>query len=609
MRKWTVVLTILLSTATAASAAVDPELVEYARKFEQFPSTSGQGSESERLRKLFDLSWDYVLHASPELATYIGHPGLNDRWSDSSFEAIAFGRATDRKILEATLSIDRSKLTPAEQVNYDLARRRLERQVEGARFHGEYLAINPVGGVQQSLPQLLVIMPAGNVQDYENILTRMRGVPRVIDQTIALLGKGLQEGITPPRVTLRDVPAQVGNLLVDDPLKSPMLKAFQKFPAGIPAAEQERLRAAGVRAYGEQVAPALRKLQSYLANTYVPAARDSIAMSDLPNGKAWYAFSVSGYTTTNLTPEQIHQIGLAEVARIRRQMDELIASTGFKGSFAEFLTFLRTDPQFFYDKPEDLLMGYRDIAKRIDPELVKLFGKLPRLPYGVIPVPSYSEKSQTTAYYDGGSLQAGRPGYFYANTYDLKSRPKWEMEALTAHEAVPGHHLQISLAQELEGVPEWRRFDDYTAFSEGWGLYAESLGGEIGLYKDPYSRFGQLTYEMWRAVRLVVDTGIHAMEWERDRAIKYFMDNAAKTENDVTAEIDRYISVPGQALAYKIGELKIKELRRRSQTALGDKFDLRDFNDVVLQSGALPLDILETRVNEWIKAGGVTAQP
>ncbi|HKI00922.1 MAG TPA: DUF885 domain-containing protein [Thermoanaerobaculia bacterium] len=600
MRKWTLLLAALLLAANAAAAAVAPDLVEYARKFEEFPAAKGTGSESERLQKLFDLAWDYALHSSPELATYIGHPGLNDRWSDSSFEAIDFGRTTTRKILEATLSIDRSKLTPAEQVNYDLARRRLERQIEGSKFHGEYLVVNQVSGVQQGIPQLLSIMPAANVQDYENLIARMRGVPRVIDQTIALLDKGLAEGVTPPRVTLGEVPAQVGNLLVDDPLKSPMLRAFQKFPAAVPPAEQERLRGEGVRAFNEQIAPALRKLQSYLANTYLPASRDSIAMSALPDGKAWYAFSVSNETTTNLTPEQIHQIGLAEVARIRKQMDELIASTGFKGSFAEFLTFLRTDPRFFYDQPEDLLTGYRDIAKRIDPELVKLFGKLPRLPYGVIPIPSYAEKSQTTAYYESGSREAGRPGYFFANTYDLKSRPKWEMEALTAHEAVPGHHLQISIAQELEGVPQWRRYNDYTAFAEGWGLYAESLGPELGLYKDPYSKFGQLTYEMWRAVRLVVDTGMHAKGWTRQQAIDYFKANAGKAEHDIEVEVDRYIVWPGQALAYKIGELKIKELRAYSEKELGPKFDIRAFHDHVLGNGSLPLDLLEKNVKAWV---------
>ena len=587
-------------TAMTASAAVAPDLVEYAHRFEQFPATQGQGSESVRLQKLFDLSWEYVMHASPEFATLVGYPGLNDRWSDSSFESIEFGRALDPKILKALDSIDRSKLTPAEQVNYDLAHRRVERGMEGQKFHGEYLQINQVGGPQQGIPQLLSVMPANNVKDYENVIARLKGIPTVIDQTIALLNKGLQEGITPPRVTLRDVPAQLGNLLVDDPLKSPLMRAFQKFPASIPAAEQERLKSKAVKAFDERDLPAFRKLQSYLTNTYLPASRDTIAMGDLPNGKAWYAFNVRNSTTTNLTPEQIHQIGLSEVKRIRKQMDELIASTGFKGSFEEFLTFLRTDPRFFYDKPEDLLTGYRDIAKRIDPGLVKLFGKLPRLTYGVIPVPSYSEKSQTTAYYEDGSQAAGRPGYFFANTYDLKSRPKWEMEALTLHEAVPGHHLQLSIAQELENVPEWRRHDDYTAFVEGWGLYAESLGSDLGLYEDPYSKFGQLTYEIWRAIRLVVDTGMHDMGWTRQQAIDYFKANAAKTEHDIEVEVDRYIVWPGQALAYKLGELKIKELRAYTEKELGPRFDVRAFHDHVLGNGALPLDLLEKNIKVWV---------
>jgi uncharacterized protein (DUF885 family) len=591
---------LLLSAASAASAAVAPDLVEYAKKFEQFPDTRGQGSESARLQKLFDLTWDYVMHSSPEFATTVGYPGLNDRWSDSSPESIEFGRATSRKILRAIESIDRAQLTPAEQVNFDLARRRMQRGIEGEKFHGEYQQINQVGGPQQDIPQLLSFMPAGNVRDYENIIARLRGIPTVLDQTTALLNKGLAEGITPPKITLRDVPAQVSSMQVDDPLKSPMLKAFQKFPASIPAAEQERLKGEAVKTFNEQVAPAYRKLQSYLANTYLPAARDSIAMSDLPNGKAWYAYNVSNQTTTDLTPEQIHQIGLSEVKRIRGEMDKLIAATGFKGSFAEFLTFLRTDPQFFYDKPEDLLRGYRDIAKRIDPGLIKLFGKLPRLPYGVIPVPSYSEKSQTTAYYNDGSLAASRPGYFYANTYDLKSRPKWEMEALTLHEAVPGHHLQISLAQELENVPQWRRYDNYTAFVEGWGLYAESLGGDLGLYEDPYSKFGQLTYEVWRAIRLVVDTGMHTMGWTRQQAIDYFKANSAKAEHDIEVEVDRYIVWPGQALAYKIGELKIKELRAYAEKELGPKFDVRTFHDHVLGNGALPLDLLEKNIKTWV---------
>jgi uncharacterized protein (DUF885 family) len=593
-------LLLAAAAATAANAAVPPDVARYAQTFEKFPATQGRGSESERLRKLFDLFWEYQMHASPEYATFVGFPGLNDRWSDLSPESIEFGRRLDRTLETALTSIDRARLTPAEQVNYDLALHHLEEGIEGEKFHGEYLLINQMGGLQQNIPQLLSIMPAGSVEDYANIIARMRGVPTVVDQTIALLDRGLQEGITPPRVTLRDVPGQVQSLLVDDPLKSPMLKAFQKFPGSIAAADRERLTRDAVQAFDERVVPAVRKLHGYLANTYLPASRETIAMGDLPNGKAWYAYRARASTTTRLTPEQIHQIGLAEVKRIRGQMDAVIAATGFKGSFEEFCKFLRTDPRFFYDKPEDLLTGYRDIAKRIDPELVKLFGRLPRLPYGVIPVPAYAEKSQTTAYYEEGSLAAGRPGEFNANTYDLKSRPKWEMEALTSHEAVPGHHLQISIAQELEGVPEWRKHDDYTAFVEGWGLYSESLGGEIGLYKDPYSRFGQLTYEIWRAIRLVVDTGMHTMGWTRQQAIDYFKANSAKAEHDIEVEVDRYIVWPGQALAYKIGELKIKEMRAYAEKELGPKFDVRAFHDHVLGNGAVPLDLLEKNITAWV---------
>ena len=337
-------------------------------------------------------------------------------------------------------------------------------------------------------------------------------------------------------------------------------------------------------------------------------------MTDMPDGQDWYAFRVRQMTTTDMTPQEIHDLGLSEVARIRAQMDRVIEESGFEGSFEDFTEFLRTDAQFYFDQPEELLAAYRDISKRADPELVKLFGKLPRLPYGVVPVPSYAEKSQTTAYYQQGSLEAGRPGNFYANTYDLKTRPKWEMEALTLHEAVPGHHLQISIAQELEDLPWFRRFGGETAFVEGWGLYSESLGEEMGFYKDPYSKFGQLTYEIWRAIRLVVDTGMHALGWTRQEAIDFFKANTGKTEHDIVVEVDRYIVWPGQALAYKIGELKIKELRAMAKDELGDAFDIRAFHDQVLGNGALPLRVLETHIKEWVASqkgddGGMEPSP
>jgi uncharacterized protein (DUF885 family) len=354
--------------------------------------------------------------------------------------------------------------------------------------------------------------------------------------------------------------------------------------------------------YASTVAPAFQKLHDYVASAYIPACRENIAATALPNGAAAYAFHVRWQTTTNLTPQQIHEIGLAEVKRIRAEMDKVIASAGFKGSFHDFTEFLRTDASFYYEKPEDLVNGYRVIAKKIDPELAHVFGKLPRLTYGVCLIPEFKAPSQTTAYYQPGATQAGRPGCYFVNTYNLHARPKWEMEALTLHEAVPGHHLQISLAQEMEDTPEFRKHVGYSAFVEGWALYSESLGEEIGLYRDPYSKFGQLSYEMWRAVRLVVDTGMHAMGWTREQAIQFFKDNTGKTDQDITVEVDRYIVWPGQALAYKLGQLKIRGLRTEAERRLGASFNARAFHDAVLEQGAVPLNVLEEHMKRWIEA-------
>jgi uncharacterized protein (DUF885 family) len=592
---------LLIATVVqpAAHAAEPPRRID-AAAFEKITAEKGQGSESERLRRLFDLAWEYVLQETPEIGTYLGDPRYQDRWSDLSFAAEERSRAETRKILEALLSIDRDKLTERERTDYDLFRKKTESRIEGFRFPSEVLTVNQMGGIQQGIPQVLTYMRPTTVEGYQAVLSRLREIPTVIDQSIAWLDKGLAAGVTPPRITLRDVPGQVQALIVDDPMTSPLLTAFREMPRTIPADERERMTREAVRTYQDRVVPSLRKLHRYLADTYLPGSRETIAVTALPDGEAWYAWLVRESTTTDLTPEQIHEIGLAEVKRIRAEMEEVIRSTGFKGSFEEFLTFLRTDPQFYFEKPEDLVTAYRDICKRADPELVKLFGRLPRLPYGVDVIPDYAAKSQTTAYYNQGSIAAGRPGMYSVNTYDLKSRPRYEMEALSLHEAVPGHHLQTSLAQEIEDIPTWRRYDDYTAFVEGWGLYAESLGEEMGFYKDPYSKFGQLTYEMWRAVRLVVDTGLHSKGWSRQQAIDYFKANAGKTEHDIVVEIDRYIVTPGQALAYKLGELKIKELRAYAEKELGAKFDIRAFHDEVLGRGALPLDLLEKNVRAWV---------
>ena len=566
----------------------------------QIENSKGQRPDGERLHALFALHWIYTLDEYPELATYTGDPGRNHRWTDHSLEAYE-RRNREMEIPARVLAtIDRAALGAADQVHYDLFRRNIEESLEGRRFKGEYMPVTQMGGVQQNVAQYLMLMPYFQRTDFENAIARMEGVPALVDQTIALLEKGVETGITPPRVTLRDVPEQVRNQILDDPAASPMLRPFQSMPPTIEPPVAETLRAAAARAYTGAVAPAYRRLLEYLETRYLPRTRETIAARDLPDGEAWYAFSIRQMTTTRLSAQEIHDIGLAEVKRIRAEMDAVMARTDFDGTFQQFVGFLRTDERFFFDHAEDLLVAYRDICKRVDPELPKLFATLPRLPYGVVPVPSYAEKSQTTAYYEPGSPAAGRPGRFFANTYDLRARPRWEMEALALHEAVPGHHLQIALAQELPDMPDFRRHGFYTAYIEGWGLYAESLGPEMGFYEDPYAKFGQLTYEIWRAIRLVVDTGMHALGWSRQQAIDFFTDNAGKAEHDIVVEVDRYIVWPAQALAYKIGELKIKELRARSSAALGARFDLRLFHDEVLGAGALPLDVLEARVDAWV---------
>ena len=564
-------------------------------------TTIAQGqTESERFHALLEAEWEYTMLEYPETATHTGYEGQNHRWTDRSTAAIERRKEHLRELLTRVEAIDRAKLNPADRLNYDLYVYGARLDVAGLRFPDEVTPVNQMGGVQQGLASTITRMPAATVKQYEDIVARLEAAGARIDQEVRLLERGLELGLTPPAITLRDVAEQVRNQIVDDPMQSPLLEPFAAFPNSISQADRDRLMAAAKRAYAEAVKPAYGRMHAFVVNDYVPAARESIGLSELPDGEAWYAHNIELETTTTRTPREIHELGLAEVKRIRGEMHTIIEQVGFEGSFQDFCEFLRTDPQFYFTDAESLLAAYRDIAKRIDPQLSKLFGTLPRVPYGVIPIPSYAEKSQTTAYYMPGSPQAGRPGYFYANTYALDTRPKWEMEALTIHEAAPGHHIQISIAQELEDVPQFRRWSGPTAFVEGWGLYSESLGEEIGMYQDPYSKFGQLTYEIWRAVRLVVDTGMHALGWTRQEAIDFFAANSSKQLHDITVEIDRYIVWPGQALAYKIGELKIKELRARATHALGENFDLRAFHDACLENGAIPLEVLEGHIDAWI---------
>ncbi len=557
-------------------------------------------SESERLRRLFDRAWEDKLRQTPEFATYIGFPGHNDRWSDYSPAGIERRHALPREQLKDLQAIDRSRLTPEERMDLDLFRRRLEGQIESFSFPVEEMMITQHEGIQQSAPWLLALAPAASTRDYEDLLARLSALPALVDQNTALLEKGLAAGHVSPKSLMQGVPGQVRALLTDDPWQSPLLAPFRQISASVPPDDQARIRGAALDAYEKKVGPAFSRLLRFLTETYIPHAQESISLGALPGGVAWYAYTVRQTTTTDLTPRQVHEIGLSEVKRIQAEMDKVIAGTGFQGSFAGFVRFLHTDPRFFYDKPEDLVEGYRAITQRVDLKLSSLVGARPRLAYRVIPIPAEAARSKATAYYEPGSVNAGRPGTCFINTYDLKARPKWEMEALALHECIPGHHLQVAIAQEIRRAPRVLNYHEYTAFVEGWGVYAESLGDDVGFYRDPYFRFGRLSYELWRAMRLVVDTGIHSQGWTKQQAIDYFRENTAQDDRAIEAEVDRYITGPGVALAYKIGELKIKELRAAAQKELGPAFDLRAFHDEVLRHGAVPLDLLEQNVKTWM---------
>jgi len=557
-------------------------------------------SDSEKLDNLYQILFDYQLAINPENGVFLGKPTDNSRWTDFSKKAINQVKKDNDLFMEALSKISRNKLDKAGQLNYDLLKNYLDETKIGEQFPSELMPINQMSGVHQQVIQTITFTPINNEKDANDLLKRLESIPTLFDQLQTLMNEGLDKKITPSRNSLLGVPEQIQNLIAADASKSNFLDGYKKYTATLSPEKKKTMDDLAIKAINEKVNPALQKMKDYLEKTYIPKSRTTYGLSDLPNGINWYNYNIQQRTTTKLTYQEIHAIGLSEVKRIRAEMDKLIKTIGFKGTFEEFGVFLKTDPQFYYATGDQLLDAYRVICKKIDPELPKLFGKLPRLPYGVMAVPAYDEKFQTTAYYNQGSIESGRAGNFYANTYNLNTRPKWEMEALTVHEAVPGHHLQIALGQELENVPEIRKNSSYTAFVEGWGLYSESLGTELGLYKDPYSKFGQLTYEMWRAIRLVVDTGIHGLGWSRQQAIDYFKANSAKNEHDITVEIDRYITWPGQALAYKIGELKIKELRKKATLELGDKFDVRAFHDAVLENGAIPLDVLENHINEWI---------
>lgn len=558
-------------------------------------------TDSVKLNTLLSEQWEYWMKEYPEWSTYVGRSERNDSWTDFSKAAYSRRIKTDECFYKLFQKINKSNLNETELVSFLIALKKNKEIIDGSSFLQRHLPINQMEGIQIDIVDLLEAAPQKNLNDLEDRLRRLDKFPVLIDQIIDLMSEGLQKKVSHVKFLMEKVPAQIEKLTPAKYEDSPIFKSLAELKFNTPAEKNQFLTRAQVT-LEKKVYPGLTKLKNFLVQKYIPESREKISLTDLPNGAEWYKHLIRVHTTTNLTAEEIHQIGLEEVNRITQEMESIRQQLQFKGDLAEFKKFLSSDPQFFYSTSKDLLAAYRDIAKRIDPELPKLFSKLPRLTYGVREMADYKAVAAPTAYYIPGNLLAGRPGFFEANTYDLKSRPKWEMEVLTVHEAVPGHHLQISLAQEIENAPEFRKYESHTAFVEGWGLYSESLGGELGLYKDPYSRFGFLSFDMWRAVRLVVDTGMHSKGWSRQKAIDYFMSHVPKTKLQSENEIDRYITIPAQALAYKIGQRKILELKSKAREILKNKFDVREFHNEILKHGSLPLDVLEELTQRWIES-------
>jgi uncharacterized protein (DUF885 family) len=558
------------------------------------------GDPTARLHDLFDRAWRYHLQEDPLFATSVGVHDFDDRLPSQTVADQKRRDEATRAFLKELQGIDPNRLSAEEQVNYEIFESQLRDDASSYDFREYEIPLNADSGFHSDFSRLADNVPFDTVRDYENYIARLRAFPVYVDQNIDLMKEGMSRGMTLPREVLTGIEGTMTAHIVTDPAKSVFWPPFEHFPVGVPAAEHERLRAAGRKAILESAVPGYQHLFDFMTHDYIPKARPTLGASELPNGRAYYDYLVRHFTTLNLTAEQVHQTGLSEVARIQKEMDDVIRQTGFKGDFPAFLKFLRTDPRFYAKTPEELLMRSSFIAKRIDGKLPAFFKTLPRLPYTVQPVPESIAPKYTGGRYVEAPKGSTQPGIYWVNTYALETRPFYNQEALTLHEAVPGHHLQISLSHELDNLPNFRRYSYLSAFGEGWGLYSEHLGLEMGFYTDPYSNFGRLTYEMWRACRLVVDTGLHTKGWTRKQAMDYMASHTALALHEVETETDRYISWPGQALAYKTGELKIRELRARAEKELGPKFNIREFHDAVLLNGSVPLPVLEEAVGRYI---------
>jgi len=557
-------------------------------------------SSEDRLQNVFDDHWEHRLQTNPLFATNQGDHRFNDRLPESDLYALERRNRQNREFLYRLESIERDDLSEESQLNHDIFKIQIENAIRSYELNDHLLPLNGWWDYHAVFADLANRVPLNTTEDYENYLSRLSAFPGYNSGYIERMRAGLELGFVRPKAVFEDYLASVEAHIVDDAEESNLFEPFKEFPEGVSEEDRDRLRSEALDVLADTVVPEFERLRDFLRDEYIPGAADEIGITSVPAGEEYYQYLVQMYTTMEITPEEIHRTGLDEVARIRAEMMEIVEEAGFGDDFDGFVEFLRTDPQFYAETPEELMKETAYVLKLMDGKLPELFKTLPRLPYGIMPVPDYLAPRTATAYYSRGAADGTRAGFYAVNTYDLSSRPLYEVTALSLHEAVPGHHLQIALQQELEDLPRFRTVAGFTAYSEGWALYSERLGLEVGMYDDPYQNFGRLSYEMWRALRLVVDTGMHAMGWSREEAIDYMASNSALSLHNIRSEVNRYIFWPGQALAYKMGEIKIRELREMAEMELGDDFDLREFHDVVLLSGAVPLSVLENNVESWI---------
>ena len=568
-------------------------------------------NHGNRLKQIIDESFEFQLGEEPlysnmsfwyDLQSKDTPYSINSRMPSMTLEAINERDIFWKKIGNRLNSINPDRLSQAQKINYRIFSRIINEKINEIKFKSFLMPINTDSGFHTGLIRIQRAMPFQTIGDYKNYIARLNEFPRYFNEQIILMKEGLHLGITIPQAVLNDYELTISAHIVSDAEMSLFFNPFNKIPKNIPKNDREKLILEGGQAILTSVVKAYGDFLDFFISEYRPGARVTLGATEMPNGSEYYQFKVKQFTTLDYTPEEVHQIGLKEVERIKSEMGIIIDQVGFKGSFSEFLDFLRTDKRFYVKSPDALIKEATFIAKNMEGKLPSLFKKLPRMTYSVLPVPDAIAPKYTAGRYVGPTPGSDASGYYLVNTYDLNSRPLYNLEALTFHEAVPGHHLQISISDELENVPYFRKGLYIGAYSEGWSLYSEWLGLEAGFYTNPYSNFGRLTYEMWRACRLVVDTGIHAFGWSRQQSIDYLASNTALPIHECITEIDRYISWPGQALGYKIGELKIKDLRRFAENQLGESFDIRDFHDVVLWNGSVPLDVLEDLIHEWVKS-------